>query len=210
VTIVDLTQPLEAGMPFNPDHFPPEIAPYAAIESHGWRATRLVLDSHLGTHLDAPSHFVPGGQTLEQVPLDRLIGPAEVVRLEGIAARTALMPEHVPESPCPRLLLHTGWAERTYGSAAYFSDYPWVSPELARVLVDRGVVLVGLDAPSVDYDPGDTHRVLLEAGVVIVENVANLAAVPDRIRLTVLPLPIVGGDGCPARAVAEWEARSGD
>lgn len=204
MTIVDLTQPVEAGMPYNPDHFPPEIAPYADIETHGWRATRIVLDSHLGTHMDAPSHFVADGDTLDAVPLDRLIGPADVVRIPGVEPRTPLTPEHIPATTASRLLLHTGWAERTYGTPAYFADYPYVTPELARVLVDSGVLLIGLDAPSVDYDPGETHRVLLGAGVLIVENVANLALVPDRIRLTVLPLPIVGGDGCPVRAVAEW------
>lgn len=205
MTIVDLTQPIEAGMPFNPDHFPPEIAPYADIETHGWRATRIVLDSHLGTHMDAPSHFVPDGDTLDAIPLDRLIGTAEVVRIDGVEARTALTPDHVPATTAARLLLHTGWAECTYGTPDYFAEYPYVTPELAQVLVDRGVILVGLDAPSVDYDPGETHHVLLEAGVLIVENIANLASVPDRIRLTVLPLPIVGGDGCPVRAVAEWD-----
>lgn len=204
MTLVDLTQPIEAGMPFNPDHFGPEISPYASIDTHGWRATKLVLDSHLGTHMDAPSHFVPTGATLDQIALQHLIGPAEVIHISGIASHTELLPDHLPATTERRLLLHTGWAESRYGSPAYFTEYPYVSPRLAEELIKRGVVLIGIDTPSVDYDPGVTHQILLGAGTLIVENLANLAPLPGHVDVTVLPLPILGGDGCPVRAVASF------
>jgi kynurenine formamidase len=203
--LVDLTQPIAEGMPFNPDHFGPEITSYASINPDGWRATRLVLDSHLGTHMDAPSHFVADGRTLDQVDLDRLIGPAQVVHLPGVRAGAELSPADLPATTEPRLLLHTGWADTAYGDAAYFTEYPFISRELAHELVRRRVQLVGIDGPSVDYAPGETHHILLEAEIVIVENLRNLSLAPDRVHLTVLPLPITGGDGCPVRAVASFE-----
>jgi len=105
---IDLTMPIAEGMPFNPDHFPPEITSYASIATHGWSASRLVLDSHLGTHMDAPCHFVAGGQSLDQLDLDVLIGVAQVVHLEQVGEQEALTPASFPSINQPRLLIHTG------------------------------------------------------------------------------------------------------
>jgi arylformamidase len=200
---IDLTMPIAEGMPFNPDHFPPEITSYASIATHGWSASRLVLDSHLGTHMDAPCHFVAGGQSLDQLDLDVLIGGAQVVHLEQVGEQAALTPASFPSINQPRLLIHTGWSERALHTPAYFARYPYLTPEAAEYLVDRGVRLVGLDCPSVDYDPGKTHVALLSRGTVIIENLINLHQLPAHCALIALPLPIKGGDGCPLRAVAQ-------
>jgi arylformamidase len=204
MTVVDLTIPLAVGMDYHPAHHGPGLDPYARHSEHGFRATTITLSSHLGTHVDAPSHFVGDGATLEAVRLDDLVGPAEVVRLQTTALQE-LTPADVPETGATRLLLHTGWAEQAAGEPRYFTEYPWIGPELARALVRRGVRLVGLDSPSVDYDPGETHHILLGAGLVIVENLVGLELLPERVDLVVLPLPIVGGDGCPARAIASFD-----
>lgn len=202
---IDLTMPIAQGMPFNPDHFPPEITSYASIETHGWRASRLVLDSHLGTHMDAPCHFVVGGQSLEQIDLNVLIGPAQVVHLEQVGEQEALTPSHFPTINQARLLIHTGWSERALGKPAYFAQYPFLTPETAAYLIERGVRLVGLDCPSVDYDPGETHIALLSRGTLIIENLINLERLPDTCALIALPLPITNGDGSPLRAIAELQ-----
>ncbi len=204
---IDLTMPIAAGMPFNPDHFPPEITAYASIETHGWSASKLILDSHLGTHMDAPSHFVQGAQTLDQVDLDVLIGTAQVVHLEDVGEQDALLPEHFPVIIHQRLLIHTRWSERMLGTPAYFARYPYLTPEAAIYLVDKGVRLVGMDCPSVDYDPGKTHIALLSRGTVIIENLVNLDRLPQDCMLMALPLPIKGGDGCPLRAVVQINDR---
>ena len=200
---IDLTMPIAEGMPFNPDHFPPEILPYASIATHGWSASKLILDSHLGTHMDAPCHFVQGAASLDQVALDQLIGPAQVVHLEQIQAKQALLPQHFPSITKERLLIHTGWSQCTLGTPAYFAQYPYLTPEAARYLLSMGVRLVGMDCPSVDYDPGETHVALLSHGGVIVENLVNLERLGNDCLLMALPLPIKGGDGCPLRAVAQ-------
>jgi arylformamidase len=200
---IDLTLPISPGMPFNPDHFPPEITSYAAIETHGWRASRLLLDSHLGTHMDAPCHFVAGASTLDQVGLDVLIGPAQVVHLGRVDEQEALTPAFFPSIEQERVLIHTGWAERALHTPAYFKRYPFLTPEAGAYLAERGVRLVGIDCPSVDYDPGETHVALLSRGTVIVENLVNLDRLPATCALMALPLPIKDGDGCPLRAVAE-------
>jgi arylformamidase len=205
MTLVDLTVPITVGMAAHPAHFGPGVEAYGVHERDGFRATKLTLSSHLGTHVDAPSHFVRDGATLEHVRIDDLIGPAEVVRFSGLAPRQDLLPEDVPATGATRILLHTGWATEMGYEPDYFTEYPSISTALAHELVARGVRLIGLDTPSVDHPPGATHHILLGAGLVIVENLAGLERIPDAIDLIVLPLPIVGGDGCPARAIASFE-----
>ncbi len=201
---IDLTMPIAAGMPFNPDHFPPEITPYASIETHGWSASKLILDSHLGTHMDAPSHFVQGAATLDQIALEVLVGTAQVVHLDNVGEKEALLPQRFPVINQERLLIHTRWSGRTLGSPDYFARYPFLTPEAAEHLVNMGVRLVGIDCPSVDYDPGKMHIALLSRGTVIIENLVNLDRLPERCMLIALPLPIKGGDGCPLRAIAQF------
>jgi arylformamidase len=201
-SFIDLTLPIAAGMPFNPDHFPPEISTYATVEDRGWEARRLTLDSHLGTHMDAPAHFIAGGMSIDRIPLEVLAGPAQVLRLAGLGPRQSITPDLLPPINETRVLLHTGWAEEMLGREEYFTQYPYLTPEAAHVLADAGVRLVGFDTPSPDYDPGDTHIVLLGRGAVIVENVMHLDRVPDRCWIAALPLPIAGGDGCPSRVIA--------
>jgi kynurenine formamidase len=204
MTVVDLTIPLAVGMEHHPVHHGPGLEPYARHEDGGWRATTITLSSHLGTHVDAPSHYLADGATLESLCLDDLVGPAEVVRL-SVSPSQALTPDDLPPTTGTRLLLHTGWAEQASGEDRYFTEYPSISPALAHELIRRGVRLIGLDSPSVDYDPGQTHHILLGAGVVIVENLIGLELLPDAVEFAALPLPIVGGDGCPARAIASFD-----
>src|SRR5919198_1611426 len=92
-TLTDLTMPSASGMPFNPDHFPHAISTYATVPTHGWEARRLILDSNLGTHMDAPAHFMEDGQTIDGTPLDVLVGAAQVIRLSHLGPRDAITPD---------------------------------------------------------------------------------------------------------------------
>jgi arylformamidase len=206
--LVDLTMPIEQGMPFNPDHFPPEITSYASIATHGWAASKIVLDSHLGTHVDAPCHFVAGGITLDEVPIEVFSGPAQVVHLENIGAGESISSAHLPPLHSERVLLSTGWWRQASDHELYFSRYPFLEEEAARSILDAGVRLVGIDGPSIDYD-GRTHVTLLEAEAIVVENLMRLDCLPDRCAVTILPLSIAKADGSPARAVAHLDDYSG-
>jgi len=206
--LADLTMPISAGMLFNPDHFPPEISTYATLDSHGWEARRLVLDSHLGTHLDAPSHFVAGTATVDQADLAVLTGEAQVIHLDEVAPGEVLTAARLGRVTGRRVLLDTGWSARDLGQAEYFGHAPYLAPDAARALLDAGTQLLGLDLPSVDLD-GGIHVALLGGGCLIVENMTGLSALPATCELTVLPLPITGGDGSPVRAVARYETTEG-
>ncbi|HVN56381.1 MAG TPA: cyclase family protein [Anaerolineaceae bacterium] len=168
--------------------------------------SRLECGVHTGTHLDAPIHFVEGGAAVEQLPLDVLIGPVEVVQapdeidlIDATFLDTVGLPARIE-----RVLFKTRnsriW---TSGVEGFQKDFVALAPDGARFLVEHGIRLVGIDYLSIAPfdDPVPTHQILLERGVIALEGV-NLSAVePGRYILYCLPLKLGGSDGAPARTV---------
>ena len=205
--IIDLTHPLQSGDPAYPGDPAVHFRAHATLESDGYRVSEIGLGSHQGTHVDAPSHFFAKGATVDQLPLDVLIGPAAVIDIPAEANGT-IGPEWLmrhEEAICPgaRILLRTGW-DVHYGSESYWHDHPGLSPAAARWLVERGVSLLGFDTPSPSRDTQEVHEILLGARkpVVLVESLAHLGELPDHFTLIVSPLRLSGLDGSPARVVA--------
>ena len=167
------------------------------------RVSALALGSHTGTHVDAPVHFGVNELGVDALPLDSLIGPARVVALESPAAitRADLAPLDIARGE--RLLLKTRNSARCWATDEFVSDYVYVTPDAAAYLVERGVRTVGVDYLSVGgrTDGAITHRVLLQAGVSILEGLDLRSVSPGPYDLVALPLRIAGGDGAPARAV---------
>ncbi len=135
------------------------------------------------------------------------MGPALLVDLSGLGAggeieSRDLEPYRDRMRKAGRVVLHTGWWRR-WGTPDYFTAHPVLSGEAAEFLVESGVLLVGVDTPSVDRPPFPAHLALLGNGVLIVENLTNLAAIGREIfQLVILPLRISGRDGSPVRAIA--------
>jgi kynurenine formamidase len=162
------------------------------------------LDMHLGTHMDAPLHFVPGGSDI--VALGIPLRPAIVVRTCERSIPADVLPAASLDG-CA-ILFDTGWVADPE-SRAYFEGYSHISPELARELVSRGAALVGIDTPSADpLDPTlgcPSHRTLLGAGIPIVEGLCNLSELPDTpgiVWFAAFAMKLEGVDGSPVRAVA--------
>jgi len=213
--LLDLSRPVESGMPVYPGDLSPQVEVCASHDVQGWGANSLHLGEHAGTHLDAPFHLIPDGQTVEQIPLARLTGQALAVdvshRWPGQAVEVEDL-DGVDLSAGDALILRTGAGERADFEAA-LAQAPGLSEGAAAWLVERGVRLVGTDAPSIDLsfdiDPGLlAHRQLLGAGVPVVENLVNLERLMELVRgrrftLHTFPLRITGGSGSPVRAVAE-------
>lgn len=209
--IVDLTLSLETGMRGV------GIEAARVLERDGWNATTLTLYSHCGTHMDAPRHFLPDGDGIDSLSLSRVIGPARVVDLTPVEPRERITVERLGPAQHEirrgdRLLLRTDWSRR-HGTPEYREQLPRIDLSLARWLVERGVVLLGVEPPSV-ADVNDreeltaVHKVLLTGGVTVVEGLANLSEITsDVVELIVLPLKVSGGDGAPVRAVAIQEIR---
>lgn len=190
--IIDISLPIGPDTPVWPGDPPVLVEPVARIEAGDPAdVSRLVLGTHTGTHVDPPAHFVPGTATVDALPLDVLVGPAVVAPFPvGPIDPVALESRSLPEGTT-RVLLQTA------------GDAGALTPDGARWLVERGVRLVGADTLSIEPASDDypVHRILLGAGVVIVEGLDLSAVVPGAYQLVCLPLRIVGGDGAPARAV---------
>ena len=167
--------------------------------------TRLELGSHTGTHVDAPLHFVPGAKGVDALDLDLLVGPALVVHaLEASAITAQVLDELGIPTGTERLLLRTRNSDRWLrGEHNFFKDFVAITEDGARWLVERGIRLVGVDYLSVGTyaDPIPTHQTLLRAGVIAVESLNLSGIAPGTYQFVCLPLPLVGKDGAPARAI---------
>ncbi|MGA2389083.1 MAG: cyclase family protein [Candidatus Sulfotelmatobacter sp.] len=214
--IIDLSLPIEEGMMTFPTHWHP-VVEISILGRHGieGRETRkIVLGTHVGTHADAPRHFIPNGGTIDNVPLDVLIGPATVVDFTGCAPlqeiTVASLKQKLNNQVPGRLILRTGWSDY-FGNLKFYNEYPFLSEEAAQWLVEQGVRLIAMDTPSPDNPahsrgtPKDSpnHKVLLGAQVVLVEYLTNLKSITTpEVELIVLPLKLKGCDGSPVRCVA--------
>ncbi|MEW6651275.1 MAG: cyclase family protein [Chloroflexota bacterium] len=168
--------------------------------------SRLDMGVHTGTHVDAPFHFIPVGETVESMRLDVLIGIAWVVHIPDevrVITRETLEKARLPEEPV-RVLFRTRNSQLWQIEADTFhADFVGIDASGAQYLVEKGVQLVGVDYLSVaPYKLSrPTHQILLKAQVVVIEGL-NLSAVEaGQYRLVCLPLKLGGSDGAPARAV---------
>jgi arylformamidase len=210
--VADLTQELFNGMSHAASLPSPAFRTLYTVEEHGLRVTEMTLVTHMGTHLDAPSHFIPDGATIERLPISTLLGPAVCVPVHN--APNEPVSRDQLEAACHQaragdaLLIRTGWDDR-YGSDDYL-DHPYLSDEAARWIVERGFRLVGVDTPTPDLpgplrEPGfpfPVHKILLGAGVLILENLVLREVVGQRFSLFIGALRVRGGDGAPARVLA--------
>lgn len=205
--LIDISLPIHPDLPVWPGDPKVVIERIRAI-SDGFASndSQMGCSVHTGTHVDAPLHAFDDGTSVDQLALDVLVGPAEVVEIRGKDLITADLLENLklPE-PTRRLLIKTRnsdlWADARH---AFNPDFVALDTQAARWLVRRGIRLVGVDYLSVqrfrDQDPA-THRVLLEAGVVILEGLDLRNVRPGPYRLACLPIKLAGCDGAPARTI---------
>jgi arylformamidase len=203
--IYDISVPIRSGGLVYPGNPEIDIALQQAVaKGAGANVSTIRFGSHTGTHADAARHFFDDGQTVDKIPLERLIGPAlllsfaDDVRSVGEAELRA----HDIKGQT-RILLRTR-NSAFLSQKEFVKDYTYLAPDGAQYLVDQGVELVGIDYLSIEqFHSGHhlTHRTLLERSVVIVEGLDLSVPPPGEYQFICLPLRIEGCDGAPARAV---------
>ncbi len=205
--IIDLSRTVRAGMPVFPGD--PGVSLRPAAAQPPWQVTQLELGTHTGTHIDAAAHYVPGGTTIDEYPLERFVLTGRVAPVDAGEASPVEWPalaEALPDDLAGgAVLLRTGW-DRHWGEALA-PRHPYLSAAAAEGLVERGAGLVGTDALNVDAtELGTTHAhaILLGADVLIVENLRGLDSLePGRpYPCSFVPLRLDRADGSPIRAYA--------
>ena len=201
---IDISLPIREGMiVYEGD---PDISVSSALSLERGdpaNVSSLRLGSHTGTHMDAPLHFIAGAPGIDTLPLDLLIGPALVAEID---ATRLIEPSHLEKLPLadhPRLLLKTR-NSGLWDRPSFSRDYVALSLASAKLLIDRGVKLVGVDYLSIEAFGAEghpVHKTLLGAGMVILEGLDFRRVTPGTYELYCLPLRIAGGDGSPCRAV---------
>ena len=212
---VDLSYLLHDGMTTYPVPWSPpfEITQLGRHGIEGRESRKIVMGTHMGTHVDAPRHFVPGGQTIDQVPLDLFVGPATVVDFTRATPLQEMQvsdfEKQVGDRRVDRLIMRFDWSDH-WGTLRYYSEQPFISEAAARWLVDRGVRLLGMDTPQADSPKNGrgserdspVHKILLGAGVIKLEYMTNLRELGvSEFELIALPLKIKEADGSPVRCV---------
>lgn len=204
-TYYDISVPISNGGAVYPGNPPIRIEPQQEMAKGGSsNVSSLSFGSHTGTHVDAPKHMVEGGESVDKLPLDVLMGPAVLVdvgnkctSVDANALKLHELKDH------KRILIKTR-NSAFIREPDFREDYTYLAPDAAEYLVSLGVKLVGVDYFSIEqFHSGHhrTHTALLNAGVVIVEGLDLSIPAAGPYELRVLPLRLAGLDGAPARAV---------
>lgn len=208
--LIDMTHTLSPKMPVYPGTLAPVFSSASTITRDGFRETKLELGSHTGTHMDAPSHLLRNGSSLDQLPVSQFYGRATVLDVSqaGPVITVEFLQAHHSALYCADFVLfYTGWETR-WGTDAYLEDaFPVPDEAAARYLVSCGLKGVGTDAISIDRISDGAlpiHTILLKSGAVILENLC-LRKVRQRqdFLFIALPLKYENADGAPVRAIAE-------
>jgi arylformamidase len=205
---IDISVRLDPEMAIWPDSIGIRVTRTQSFaDGNAVNVTRLDMDVHCGTHVEAPLHFLDGGASLEEMALDTFIGPAYVAHLPDaeVIGPQELERAHLPPE-VTRLLLRTrNSAIWHHPDRTFRRDYVALSPEGARWVVERGIRLVGADYLSVQRfeDGPETHQILMHGGIAILEGI-DLSDVPaGTYRLMCAPIWLGGAEAAPARAVLE-------
>lgn len=205
--IYDITVPFSTNLPVYPGDPAVQINQVSSLESGDiCTVSHLSFSSHTGTHVDPPSHFVAGAMTLDQLPLEVLIGKVRVVDTGEIPAIDRAIIEQANLNGVERVLFKTRnsrtWKEKNY--TKFDENFVYLETDAAELLVETGIKLVGIDYLSIEkfnFVEPTTHWVLLKNNVVIVEGLDLSEVEEGEYELICLPMKIKDGDGGPARVI---------
>ena len=204
--LVDISVPIRTAMTVYRGNPPVRIRPAMTLRKDHVNLSELCLGSHTGTHVDAPSHFIKSAKGIDQVDLDRFIGPAWVAdlrRVRGGIRAVDLDRARIPRGS-RRILLRTSNSRLWHPARAFRMDFVYLAPDGADWMLDHGVRLVGIDYLSIEgygVEGAPTHHRLLGAGIPILEGLDLFNVKPGRWQMAALPLRIQDGDAGLTRAV---------
>lgn len=209
MTIIDLTHNLHNEMPIFPGSASPSFTKKNTIETNGYNESEFRFFSHNGTHIDAPSHMISNGKSLDEFDVSMFIGRAIMINIDPDNKRiTRKYLEKFEQElyDAEFVVFNTSWHTK-WGSNEYFYDFPCLTETASQFLTTLNLKGIGLDTISLDtMDSTDyaNHLIVLGAGMLIIENLANLSSIrQQKFELSVLPIKYYKADGSPVRAIAQ-------
>lgn len=200
--LIDLTHTFHDHMPVYPGDSVPLLTQTAFLEKDGYTDYHITTGMHVGTHMDAPLHFVLGGKKLSEISLDRFFGKGKLIDARGhvVVGGGLLEDADIEEGDIVLVLMGHG---KKFGEPDYYPTYPEIGVDFAERLVEKRVKILGLDTPSPDRSPYNVHKLLLEKEVLIIENLNNLESLVGVGSFNVVALPPkFATEGAPVRVVA--------
>ena len=199
--IIDISQKLRPGVPVWPgDTEFAQAGTWQMGEGSPVNVSALTLSTHTGAHADAPLHYAEGAPDIANVDLSAYLGECLVVDARGCG--DIVRPEHLPDlQGAARVLFRT---YDQFPHEAWDAQHSAIAPATIETLAAQGVVLIGMDGPSLDPQDSktmDAHLAVLAADMRVLEGLVLDGVAPGRYELIALPLPIVGGDASPVRAI---------
>lgn len=208
---VDLTLEITSDMITFPGYPMPTFIKWSKFEIQGYISEIMFLSTHTGTHIDAPFHFNPNGQTIDQVEINRYICKnALLLKIEKdsnqmITSHDIKVNSKYEIKENDTVVFSTGWERRVGEKDNYMNNNPGLSKDAAEYLVDKKINAVAIDGPSIDIGTGSgfiVHKVLLTNQILVIENLCNLYRLENqRFTLLITPLKLVGASGSPIRAI---------
>ena len=209
---IDLTLTISESIPSFPGSPKPQFISWSNLKEDGYNLELLFLSSHTGTHLDAPYHFVKNGLKINQIPLDRLIGKAILIKIKktknnAITKSDIILFERkngkIPNKSS--IFFFTGW-QKNLQKKNYFTENPGLDISAAKYIASKKTNLVGIDSPSIDLGNDESfnvHHIFSQNNILIVENLTNLKKISSKeFNFTILPLKLKDATGSPVRAIA--------
>jgi arylformamidase len=202
---IDVSVTVRHGMPHWPDN-PPIVMqrPMELLRGHACNLSHLAMGVHTGTHIDAPVHFIHEAAGVDEMPLSATIGPARVIEITDPRMVTADELRGHSLQAGERVLFRTANSPRCWQADKFVEDFVYISEQAAEHLAETRVRTVGIDYLSVGgyhADGAKIHRILLSAGIWIIEGLDLSAVRGGRYEMICLPVKLHGSDGAPARAL---------
>lgn len=214
--IIDLTHPLSETVPSWEGNLTFHLSNEYDYEKSGFRAQKIACELGVGTHMDAPAHFIQGGRTIDQLSLSELVTDCVVIDVSHEANETyMIMPsvilqferKHGKIPPRSFVIFYTGWDTRFETRKKYHNEhkFPSVDVSTAEILLERDIAGLGIDtlSPDTGKDGFPVHRTILGRDKYLVENVNNAKLLPPMgAKIFILPIKIKDGTEAPIRLVA--------
>lgn len=208
--IIDLTQSISPTLKQFPGSPDVTFIKWSKYEIEGYNLEAMFLSTHTGTHMDAPSHFIKEGYSVDKIDVNRFImSSTHIIRIHKdsneLISLEDIVNSGVSISTGDSIIFSTGW-EKHYFSDNYMSSNPGLSIEAATYLIDNKINTVAIDSPSIDAGKDSSfiaHQALLKNNIIIIENLCNLEKInKNNFTFIAVPLKIIGATGSPIRALA--------